>query len=806
LRELRQALRGLGARPVWTLVVVLTLGLGIGANGAVASLVQGVFLRALPYPEAERLVLLEPLLRGEATLLSYPDFRDLEEILVPSPFEGLAAFAQRPMNVEMGEEGVHVSTELVSAGTFGLLGHLPRLGRGFSAEEHAGRPAVILGDALWRRHFGDLRGEELPVILLEGRPFPVVGVMGPEFVGLSPSVQLWLPVAAAEILMGPEFLESREVGWLEVVARREPGQGLEIAAAAAAGAMEVLVERNAESPGLYQLQAVPLREAWFGGLSTRVRGLAVSAALVFLLALANASGLFWARGVEWRREVALRSALGATRGWLLRRPMAESLLLAVAGAGAALLFARGVPGVLLGGVELDPRGLVALEPGLATAAAVILLALGSGLLFGFLPTLWAARLDLRSELMEGGSGGGFRGRRFDHLVIVEVALAFLLLYGALAAAERFRDLADRDLGYEAEGLLTLRLHLGGPAYASRESRVELARDLLDTLEATPGVAGVALVGPHLPGDTERLSLRLTIEDWEGEPEAAAPYFQTHRVSADYFDLLGIETVAGRSFGVGDGLGAGLVAVLSASAAERCWPGRDPLGRRLKPGTPEVEAPPVTVVGVVEDIVQEGFARSAELPQLYLYLGQVPPAFPPTLNVLVRPEGGGGQAFVERLRETVRGVAPGLPAYDIETLDRRLAAQLVGDRALVRLLSGFTLLALLLAAAGIYGLLSTRLAASRREMGVRLALGCRPRGLFVHTLGRGLTLALRGSLAGAVGALVLSRLLGGRMGEDLAEPWLLGPVAGLLLAVGALAAAGPAIRSARVDVLRVLREE
>ena len=807
LRELHQALRSLVARPVWTLVVVLTLALGIGANGAVASLVQGVFLRALPYPEAERLMLLEPLRQGEVALLSLPDFQDLEERLKPHPFEGLLAFAQRPMNVELGEEGRHVSTELVSKGALELLGRSPRLGRGFSDDEHRGYRAVILSDALWRRHFGSWVEEELPVVRIEGQPFPVVGVMGPEFRGLSPSAELWLPVASAGHLMEMSFLRSRQVGWLEVVGRLAPGQEVGAASSMAAeAAMEEVAALDAERTGAQELRAVPLREAWFGVLSSRVQGLSVSAALVLLLALANAAGLFWARSVERRREVALMRALGASRWRLARRPLADSLLLAVPGAGAALLFARTVPGTLLGGGELDPRGLVTLEPGPATVGAVLLLALLTGLLFGFLPTLWAARLDLRSELVEGGAGGGFRGKRFDRLVIVEVALAFLLLYGAFVAADRFRTLVAQDLGYETEGLLTLRLHLGGAEYASGESRVELAQRLLDTLEGTLGVEAAALAGPHLPGDLDHLSRRFTIDGWEGEPEAASPHFQTHRVSADYFELLGIEQLSGRSFEGGDRLGAGLVAMLSASAAERAWPGRDPLGRHVRPGTSELQGPPVTVVGVVEDVAQEGFVRPVDLPQIYFHLAQVPPAFPPTLNVLVRSGEVGGEPLVDRLREAVRAVAPGLPAYDVETLERRLAAQLAGDRALVRLLTGFTLLSILLAAAGIYGLSSARLAAGRRELGVRLALGCQPRDLFLQVLGRGVGLALRGSMVGGVGVLVVSGFWGAHQGEALLQADAVLQVVGLVLVAGALASLWPAARASRVDVQRVLRED
>ena len=809
MRELRQAGRSLFARPLWTCVVLLTLALGLGANGAVWTLAHAVFLEALPYPEAERLVVVESTRGGEPSPISFPNYRDLRDRLLPSVLEEVAVFALRPFVVKVAGKPHHVEIELVSASYFDLLGHEPWRGRRFGPEEEAlprGQPVVVVSQTFWQRHFTGQDFESGTALLINDQSFELIGVMPPEFHGLSEGAEMWIPVTTAASLLGPDFVESRLTAWFEVAGRLAPEVGVGAAQEAGTAVMSDLSTQYPEANRERRLGLRTLRQAWFGDLSSKVQGLAASALLVFLLAGVNVSCLLWARTVERRREIALRTALGASRGALVRRLLLESLILAFLGGLLALVFVRWVLAWLLTRSSLDLRSFVAVETGPAVVLAVLALSALASLFFGALPALGGTRLELARELAEGGGGGARRGRRFDVLVMAEVALAFVLLYAAFFAAERFERLAAKDLGFNTERLLTARVNLSGREYLSREARLGVGQRLLNELRGAAGVEEVALMAPYLPGEGGWQSRRMTIENWAGDPELASIYFRTHRVSSGFFEMAGLDLLDGRAFDLADAMSSRFVAVVSASAAERCWPGESPVGRRVKPGAPDVESPMVTVVGVVEDLAQGGFVVDSDLPDLYFFLSQVPPAFPPTLNVLLRTAEVSDAAAIEALRETVDAAVPDLPTYDVRTMDDRLAEQLAGDRFLVRLVGFFTLLAMFLAAAGIYGLMSYRLARRSRELGIRLALGSQRRDLFAGVLGRAAGLALRGCAAGGLLVFFASRGLEERWQESFLAPSLLVGVAILAVALSLLATALPAWRASRLDPVMVLREE
>ena len=812
-RELRQAIRSLLVRPGRTLVALLILALGIGANAAIFSLVHAVFLQALPYPEAHRFVAVEPVRAGHEVPLSYLNYLDLYRGLVaeaePPVFEELSIFARAPLNVTVGDAVLYVETELVSADYFTLLGHEPRLGRRFTAVEDAlprGRNVAILSDGFWRGHFADRPFTDGIFLRINGEPFEVVGVMAPDFRGLTDSAQLWVPVTSAATLKGPGFLNMRAVGWLKAVGRLAPGESAASTAAAASAVMARLEQEFPDANRGQTLRLRTLREAWLGDLYVKVRGLAASAALVLVLACVNVSGLFWARTLERRREIALRGALGATRWRLVRRLLTECLVLALAGSLLALILVRWTLDALLASSPLELRSFVSVGVGPSVAAATLAVGLATSLVFGLLPALAGTKLDLSRELAEGGGSGRQGGRRLDLLVMAQVALAFVLLYGALVSVDRFQRLAQIDLGYRTDRLVTMRVNLWGEDYAPRLAKVRAAASLMNVLRVTPEIKSAELVGPYMPGEEDWQTRRMTVVGWQGDPQEATSVFQTHRVSSGYFELMEIDFLDGEAFQVKDAFTGPLMVIVSAAAAERCWPGQHALGRRLKMGTADAEAPTVTVVGVVDDVAAAGFGKDSGQPHLYLFMAQFPPTSPPTLNVLLRTVRDPDEALLSRLRDTVQAILPDLPTYDVTTMEARLEAQLSGNRFLVLLLMLFTALALVLAAAGVYALASSRLASRTRELAVRLALGCTPSGLVRRTLSLGLVWTLWGSLAGAVLTLAAVRVLEQRLDEALFEPSLMAAVAAALAGLSLVASAWPAWRAARLDPVKFLREE
>ena len=549
-----------------------------------------------------------------------------------------------------------------------------------------------------------------------------------------------------------------------------------------------------------------LREAWFGELFGKVQALAVSSLLVLLLACVNGSSLLWARTVERRREIALRSALGATRRRLVRRLLMESLVLAFASSLLALVFMHWTLDWMIASNSLELRGFVAVGTGPAVIAGTLALGLATSLGFGLAPALGGTRLDLCRELAEGGGRGVPRWRWLDALIVVEVTLAFVLLYGAFHAEGRFQHLAETDPGYRTDRLVTLRVNLWGHRYASREARIGVADRMLSELRGTPEVEAVALVSPYMPSDEIWQTQRMTVENRSGDPDSSSFYVQTHRVSTGYFETMEIDLLEGRPFQPTDAVSGGLVVVVSAAAARRGWPGESPLGRRLKPGAPDAEGPVFTVIGMVGDLAESGFGRASNHPHLYLYMSQAPPYFPPTVNVLLRTVREPDEELIGRLREAVTTVVPDLPAYDVRTLEQRLEAQLAGDRFLLRLVALFTVLALVLSAAGIYALASHRLASRTRELAVRLALGCTHAGLFRRVLGQSLGLALSGVAAGSALTLAALRVLESRLEEASPEPALLVGVATLLVGVSLAATVWSAWQAARLDPMATLREE
>ena len=810
-RDLRFGLRTLVRHPGFTAVAVLTLALGVGATTAVWIVVQAVLLSALPYPEPDRLVLLAGTLTEGSEVdevpSSYRDFLDWRE--ASESFEALAVYSEpRSFNLLAGGRPEHLLGEMVSAEYFRLLELKAAAGRLIVEDDDvAGAPPVALVSyGLWRRLAGRDRSFVGSSLLLNGQRFEVVGVLPPGFQGLTDKAEIWLPVASAASVISPDYLKRRGIRWLAAAGRLRPGVSIEQAQAEMDGVTAELAQQNPRANLGIGVRLKPVREAWFGNLRFALLTLLGGALFVLLIACTNVAGLLLARAAVRQREISLRAVLGAHRRRLIRQLLSESAILALAGGVLGLLFAHWSTGLLVAASAVDFRSFIELGVGLPVIAVILAVSLLCALGFGLAPAWLASEVDLGTALQEGGRGsaGPGRGRFLGSLVAAEVALALVLLLGAGLMIRGFQRLRSTDLGFRTENLLTLRIDLKGERYADDGIVRQLARQLLERLPHVPGVGAVALAGPGIPTD-----------DWHGydyvlesrgapatQQPVVLPY---HHVSPGYFATLGIPMLRGRDFLPGEDERSTGAAIVSEAVAQRFWPGQNPIGQRLKPAD---MTPWLTVVGVVADIRHQGLgSEERPAPDVYLALLQSPPRTPPTLNFLVRQTGASAPGLVPALRREVRAIAPDLAVYDAATMEQRLDRQTARDRFLVLTMSLFALLALVLAAVGIYGVVSFAVAQRRREIGIRMALGALRRDVLRLMVRRGAVLALLGLAVGVPAALALARVLARFLhGVSAADPLVLAATCLVLLGVALAASFIPAWRVTRIEAVEVLRAE
>lgn len=819
--DLSSGWRSLRSAPGPALLAIVTLGLGLGLTAAMFSAVDALLLEALPLPESQRLVIIEGVRRpqeGDGAIeewaISYPDAADWSERV--RTFSGLAAHSGlRSFNLRSGDATEHIGGEMVAASYFDVLGVVPVRGRAFTAEEDrapgAARVALV-GHDLWRRRWGgseDLVGR---AIELDGESYEVVGVLPPGFAGVTDDAEVWLPLARAEIL-GGRYTESRRFRWLSAVGRLAEGVSLEAAQADLDAVAAALAAEYPDTNRQISGRLEPLREAWLGPLRRGVLILFAASGLVLLVACTNVAGLLLVRGVARRRDLAMRSALGADHGRLVRQLLVESVVLALAGGVLAALIAHWGARLLLVASPVAFRGFVELGLDARVLGFLLLLAVLSGLGFGAVPAWMTTRGELATALREGGHGGGERsGHRLrGALVVGQIALALVLVFAAGLLLRSFRALETSPLGYRAERVLTVRLDLKGERWVEDAAVHNLSRDLLARVGSLPGVESIAIAGPGLPTDAEYGS-EATAEDPSSPDGFRIIEAWTHHVSPAYFETLGIPVLAGRPYDSGDRAGTGrTVVIVSRSAAERLWPERElagVVGEKLKLGGPSSFWPWFEVVGVVEDARHRGVRAADEGdPDLYFSFFQIPPKFPPTANLLLRIDGESPEALLPGIREAVRSLAPGLAPYDGRTLDDRVREGRRRERFLAGLMGLFAFLALLLAALGVYGLVSQSAARRRREVGIRMVLGAGRRQVALGLLGRGLLLAGLGLGFGVAASLALARVLESQLyGVHGNDPASLALAASLLLAVALGASYLPAYRAARLDPARVLHEE
>jgi predicted permease len=802
-QDLRYGARGMVRNWGFALVTVLTLGLGIGANTAVFSVIDAVFLEPLPYHEPDRLVVVWE----DASIVGYPrntpapgNFLDWKEN--NGVFADMAATRKRDVSLTGDGEPERLSAQAITANLLPLLGVQPALGRGFLAEEgtEGGARAVLLAHGLWQRRYAgapDVVGREL---LLDGEKHTVVGVMPRGFQVLDTRADVWIPMG-----FGPDDAANRGSHYLNVVARLEDGVSVEQADAEMKAIMDRIARDFPEQAEQTSAAVVPMREQVSGDAFRPLAVLAVAVGLVLLIACINVGNLMLSRAARRKREIAVRSAIGASRGRMLRQLLTENVPLVALGTVVGLALAYASLGFLEQLIPPAIRPSAELDLDVRVLAFTLAIAALATLLFGLVPALESAATEPNEALRSGSARTGFSagGRLRSALVVGEVSLALALLVGASLLIQTFFHLRGQYASLEGESVLTAKTVLSPTAYDTHAGREAFFDRTLERVRAVPGVVSVGYTNA-LPLDYRGDSTSFTGEGQPPEP-ARGRNANTRMVSEDYLKALGIPIRRGRHFAATDGPESEVVAIVNETMERQYWQG-DALGKRLKIGGPASDAPWMTIVGVAADVRQNGVDAPvyAEMYLLYRQCDYLEFFAPKTLAIRTS---GDPAAVVSALRREIAGIDPNQPVSDVKTMSDILGENTAERRVGIMLLGAFAAVALLLASIGIYGLLAQLVAQKTPEIGVRMALGARPRDVVAMVVGRGMKLVAIGTVVGLVISFALVRLMSSLLfGVHPGDPLTLAGVPVLLALVALVACWVPARRAAHVDPNVALRYE
>lgn len=806
LAELRQdarlAWRGMRRTPGFALVVLVTLALGIGANTAVFSVVRKILLGRLPYREPDRLVRLyggpanDPDPRGMLTAAEIADLRGTRTL------SGVAAFGNYLGATYVGDQHADVWQAVqVDPEFFHVLGVRPLLGRAIDARDVGpdAAPVAVLSYRLWQRTFGGDSGVVGRAVQLDRRTTTVIGVLPPSFVSPDRDPDVWTPLDLQSVLRDPVL--ARRMRVFRAVGRLADG----VTPAALRTELAVIAHRARDQyPELRTVapvNPVPLRETIVGAVRPALLVVMGAAGLVLLLACVNVAGLFLSRATARRRELAVRAALGAGRARLVRQLLTESALLALAGGAIGIALAYWAKDVLTGiaGRVLPPMGDIRIDTTvLAFAVAISVL---SALAFGLAPALAGTRFDLHGSLAEssrGASGGRVSTRIGRGLVVAQVALAVVLLIGAGLLGRTLVALQQTGVGFHAgRDQVTFGVNLFTSSYADAARRAAFMNRFADSLRALPGVraVGVVTVAPWSGPNTTRFAIAERPEPAPG----LEPVAHYDEVSEGYFAALGIPIRRGRAFTAQDREGAPPVAVVTESLARAYWPGESPIGQRVRVGG--ATAPWREVVGIVGDVRESPSADV--MPMIYLPMRQSSVG----AGVFVVRTTGDATALIPVIRRALRTIDPALPLIWIRTLDEIFQDKLSGQRLPMFFTTAFALLALVLAALGVYSVMAYSVTARHREFGIRTALGAQRASVLALVLRQGMAMAVAGTAVGLLVAAAATRVLTGLLvGVTPHDPPTFVAIPLILLGVSAAACLIPARRATRVAPVEALRAE
>ncbi|MGA9770151.1 MAG: ABC transporter permease [Blastocatellia bacterium] len=802
LQDLRYGARMLAKKPGFAFVAIITLTLGIGANTAIFSVVNAVLLRPLPYSEPDRLVWLTE--RSEeipSRWVSYPNFLDWRDR--NQSFEAMATIRGWQMTMTGSGEAQAVTSRMVTTDYFRVMRAYPLIGRDFNSDEDRfGAPAVaVFSHDFWQAQFGgdpDIIGRK---ITLNNQPFTVIGVMPKEFQHQGPP-SLWvLTEQYAEPGSGWFRRDDRLVG--NVIARLKPGVTIEQAHADLKTIEEQLISQYPMQNDGNTIHMVTLQESIVGDTQKSLLLLFAAVGLVLLIACANVANLLLARAVTRQKEFAIRAALGAGRLRLIRQLLIESVLMAVIGGGMGLLLASWGVDLLVKFAPEDVPRLAGVAIGWRVFSFTLLLSVLTGVLFGLAPAWQSAKVDLQETLKEGSRSAtdARSGRLRNSFVIAEVALALMLLVGAGLLIKSFARLIAADSGFDARNIITMEL-LPREAYPSRPKLMLFHTQLLERLSAVPGIESACVLNSDLPGFEP---------SWQNDinPEINGAYQKINPgelinvdwgiITADYFKTMRIPIKQGRDFTPQEIAQAAPVMLVDEQLARQFWPQGNAVGNHIKHDS----TGPIEIIGVVGDVRNYG-SESAGRIKIYTSFGRTPL---PRSTLAVRGAGVDPMKLAAAIKSEVQAVNPNVPVTEINTLENQLSQQVGQRRFITWLLGLFAAIALVLAAIGIYGVMSYSVTQRTREIGIRLALGAQKRDVLQLMIGQSMRLVLVGLALGVFASVALTRWLKSLLfGVSATDPLTFVVTALMLTAVAGLACYIPARRAAKVEPSVALRHE
>ncbi|MGA9769116.1 MAG: ABC transporter permease [Blastocatellia bacterium] len=808
LQDLRYGVRMLTQKPAFTSIIVIALAIGIGATTAIFSVVNSVLLRPLSFNTPDKILMVWNTVEKEDQFaVSYPDFMDWQQR--NQSFEQLAAYSSRDFTMTGMGEPVRLHGVMVTGDLFPILGIQPKIGRLFLPEEDKpGARAAVLSHRMWQQHFAADSNVRDKSITLNGQSYSIVGVMPQGFqfpIQNEPAIDFWTTTSSMQEGAVPLSVQ-RGNHAIEVIGRLKDGATLEQAQADMSAIAGVLGSQYPDTNSQFGARVVPLQDELVKEIRPALLILFGAVGCVLLIACVNVANLLLVRATTRQKEVAIRTALGATRLRVIRQLLTESILLSLLG---------GVLGLLLAmwGIDL----LVSIAPGLPRAGEIsidakvlgftALVTLATGLFFGIVPALQVSRTDLTQTLKEGGrtSGAGAHHNRVrSALVVLEVAIALMLLVGAGLFINSFLRLQRVNPGFDTNNALSFRIGLPDTRYPQAQQKTDFYRQLASRIESLPGIKSVAYTSA-LPLSGQGGGVGFSIE---GEPNASGlpfPYDSDYRaVSPGYFTTMGIQLINGRDFDERDELISNPVVIINETLAKRYFANQSPLGKRINPsfGIDDRGILMREIVGVVSNFKHSSLSAETQ-PELYIAYKQNPRS---TMTVVVRA-GSDPNNLVAAIREEAHSLDSDLPIFNVRTFDQYLSASVAQPRFNTLLLGVFAALALILTVVGLYGVTSYSVTQRSHEIGVRMALGATSGNVLSLIIRQGLSLTLTGVALGLAGAFAFTRVAESLLfGVTATDPFTFIAVSVLLIGVSLVACAVPARRATKVDPMIALRYE